>query len=189
MTSAQHLERLLPSNAQTWLATARQQPLATTFPAAARKVGRERLTPAWTTDQATRALLLQGASAADIIAVYRYGDAAEKLAVLHALSVADLADALQDQALPIIEDAIRTNDQRLVAAALGPYATQYLPQPAFRQAVLKCVFANIPLAVVDGLPQRVDQELIRMMSDFATERSAAGRDLPADLEAYLATPP
>jgi hypothetical protein len=187
-TSAQHLERLLPTEARAWLATARQQPLATTFPAAARKVGRERLSPAWTTDQATRALLLINIPAPEILAVYRYGDAAEKLAVLHALSVTDLADALQDQALPIIEDAIRTNDQRLVAAALGPYATQYLPQHAFRQAVLKCVFANIPLAVVDGLPKRVDQELIRMMSDFATERSAAGRDLPADLEAYLDGP-
>nr|WP_239063287.1 EboA domain-containing protein [Streptomyces sp. SID13031] len=168
---------------------ARRQPLAVTFPAAARKVGRDRLSPSWTTDQATRALLLVGAEPTDILDVYRYGDAAEKLAVLHALSLADVADELQDQALPIVEDAIRTNDQRLVAAALGPYATQHLPQHAFRQAVLKCVFANIPLAVVDGLPKRVDQELIRMMTDFATERSAAGREIPADLEAYLTSPP
>jgi hypothetical protein len=51
------------------------------------------------------------------------------------------------------------------------------------------VFADVPLAVVDGLPKRVDQELIRMMSDFATERSAAGRDIPTDLEAYLTSPP
>ncbi|WBQ03086.1 EboA domain-containing protein [Kribbella sp. CA-293567] len=189
MMRAELLEELLPAAARAWLADARREPLASAFPAAARKVGRERLSPAWTTDQAARALLLVGASATDILEVYRYGDAAEKLAVLHALSVPDLAEALQDQAVPIIEDAIRTNDRRLIAAALGPYATEHLPPHAFRQAVLKCVFADIPLAVVDGLPKRVDQELIRMMSDFATERSAAGRDLPADLEAYLTSPP
>lgn len=188
-TPATELEMLLPASARTWLAEARRQPLATTFPAAARKVGRNRLSPAWTTDQAVRALLLVGAPATDVLDVYRYGDAAEKLAVLHALSVADVAHPLDDQALPIIEDAIRTNDRRLLAAALGPYATHHLPQHAFRQAVLKCVFADVPLAVVDGLPKRVDQELIRMMSDFAAERSAAGRDLPADLEAYLTSPP
>jgi hypothetical protein len=28
-----------------------------------------------------------------------------------------------------------------------------------------------------------------MMTDFATERSAAGRAIPADLEAYLTSPP
>ncbi|MFI5708791.1 EboA domain-containing protein [Kribbella sp. NPDC051620] len=188
-TSAVELEVLLPVAARVWLAGARQQPLATSFPAAARKVGHGRLSPAWTADQAVRALLLIGAPADEVLAVYRYGDTAEKLAVLHALSVADVADALQDQAIPIVEDALRTNDQRLVAAALGPYATRYLSQHAFRHAVLKCVFANIPLAVVDGLPKRVDPELIRMMTDFAAERSAAGRAIPTDLEAYLNSPP
>jgi hypothetical protein len=188
-TPAAELQLLLPASARVWLAEARRQPLATAFPAAARKVGRARLSPSWTADQATRALLLIGAPASEVLDVYRYGDAAEKLAVLHALTVADIAEALQDRALPIVEDAIRTNDKRLLAAALGPYATQHLPQHAFRQAVLKCVFADVPLAVVDGLPKRVDQELIRMMSDFATERSAAGRDIPTDLEAYLTSPP
>jgi hypothetical protein len=188
-TPAIELQLLLPAAALDWLADARRQPLAATFPAAARKVGHGRLSPAWTTDQAVRALLLVGAPADEVLAVYRHGDTAEKLAVLHALSVADVADALQDQAVPIIEDALRTNDQRLVAAALGPYATRHLSQHAFRHAVLKCVFANIPLAVVDGLPKRVDPELLRMMSDFATERSAAGRAIPADLEAYLNSPP
>ncbi len=101
--------------------------------------------------------------------------------MLKALPVLDLEDA----ALPITEDAIRTNDQRLLAAALGPYATKWLPQAAFRQAVLKCVFAGVPLAAVDGLPQRVDDELLRMMKDFAAERSAAGRVIPEDLVPYL----
>jgi hypothetical protein len=175
----------LPPEAEGWLAEARRQPLAEVFPAVARKVGREPLRPGWTTDQAVRALLLVGAPTPEVLQIYRYGDAAEKQAVLQALSLAEISTALGDEALPIIDDAIRTNDQRLLAAALGSYATRWLSQSSFRQAVLKCVFAGVPLAAVDGLPERADDELVRMMTDFAAERTAAGREIPADLEPYL----
>ncbi|WP_433021093.1 EboA domain-containing protein [Kribbella sp. CA-294648] len=188
MHEAEALKELLPPAARSWLAEVRRRPLATTFPAAARKVGRDRISPSWTTDQATRALLLIGAAADEVQDLYRHGDAAEKIAVLRALSVKEVADALQDKAVGLVEDAIRTNDQRLIATALGPYATHHLPEQAFRQAVLKCVFAGIPLALVDGLPERLDDELLRMMAGFAAERTAAGRDLPADLESYLRRP-
>jgi hypothetical protein len=47
------------------------------------------------------------------------------------------------------------------------------------------VFSGVPLALVDGLPARADQELTRMMTDFAAERAAAGRAVPEDLENYL----
>ncbi|MEU0089129.1 EboA domain-containing protein [Kribbella sp. NPDC006257] len=180
----------LSPDTEAWLAEARKQPLAEVFPAVARKVGREPLGPGWTTDQAVRALLLIGVPADEVQLVYRYGDADEKQAVLQALSLDEVSKDLKDQALTIVEDAIRTNDQRLLAAALGPYATTWLPQASFRQAVLKCVFAGVPLEKVDGLPARVDDELIRMMTDFAAERAAAGREIPKDLEQYLtASPP
>jgi hypothetical protein len=176
------LESQLPPEAKDWLTGARSQPVGEVFPAVGRKVGREQLTAEWTTDQAVRALLLRGQPVDEVLTIYRYGDAAEKLAVLKALP---LLEDLADTALPIVEDAIRTNDQRLVAAALGPYATKWLPQASFRQAVLKCVFAGIPLDGVDGLPARRDDELVRMMKDFAAERAAAGRVIPPDLEPYL----
>jgi hypothetical protein len=175
----------LPPEAAAWLAEARSQPLAEVFPAVARKVGRAELRPGWTTDQAIRALLLIDVDASEVQLVYRYGDAAEKQAVLQALELDEISANLGDQALTIVEDAIRTNDQRLLAAALGPYATTWLPQASFRQAVLKCVFAGVPLDKVDGLPDRADDELIRMMTDFAAERAAAGREIPTDLEPYL----
>lgn len=209
--TAAHLEAHLPPAAQARLATLRQQSLAEVFPAVARQVGRAKLAPGdsaarglretasaelgegqpaagpagWTVDQAVRALLLVGVESPEVLELYRYGDAAEKHAVLRALSVAEVAGRLGDRALPIVADAIRANDQRLLAAALGPYATEWLPPASFRQAVLKCVFAGVPLAVVDGLPSRVDDELVRMMRDFAAERTAAGRDVPADLQPYL----
>ena len=175
----------LSPEAEAWLVEARAQPLGEVFPAVARKVGREPLRAGWTTDQAVRALLLVGVPADEVLKVYRYGDAGEKQAVLQALSLDEISANLGDQALTIVEDAIRTNDQRLLAAALGPYATTWLPQASFRQAVLKCVFAGVPLEKVDGLPARADDELIRMMTDFAAERAAAGRKIPQDLEPYL----
>ncbi|WUS76994.1 EboA domain-containing protein [Kribbella sp. NBC_01245] len=153
------------------------------------------LVAGWGVDEVARGVLVAGLvgvlSGDEFVAalggVYRYGDAGEKRAVLKALGVREVAEALGDRGVPLVADAIRTNDQRLLAAALGPYATRYLEAAGFRQAVLKCVFAGVPLSAVDGLPARSDDELIRMMTDFAAERTAAGRDVPADLQPYLRT--
>lgn len=156
------------------------------FPAAGRKCGRAVLAgaPGWTADEAARALLLAALppdrTAAELQALYRYGDAAEKRAVLKALPLLPIGDA----AVPLLHDAIRTNDTRLVAAALGPYAA-HLDDAAWRQAVLKCVFMGIPLTTVDRLDERTDGELATMLAAFAQERRAAGRDVPADAVALL----
>ncbi|GAA1597887.1 EboA domain-containing protein [Kribbella sancticallisti] len=187
MITADELTAQLPPPAAVWLAEAREKPLEEVFPAAARAVGREQLTDGRTVDQAVRGLLLIEKPAADLLAVYRFGDAAEKQAVLRSLSIAEVAAEVDGSAVDLLADAIRTNDQRLLAAALGEYATQWLPQAAFRQAVLKCVFAGVPLTAVDGLPARTDDELIRMMKDFAAERTAAGRVIPPDLLPYLSS--
>ncbi|MEU1233202.1 EboA domain-containing protein [Micromonospora aurantiaca] len=150
------------------------------FAAAARRCGRLPVPdpPGWTADEAARALLLTAlphghAAAAETL--YRQGDAAEKRAVLRALPLLPIGA----ECVPLLHDAIRTNDTRLVAAALGPYA-RHLEQATWRQAVLKCVFTGVPLTVVDGLPERADGELARMLAAFAAERHAAGRDMPAD---------
>jgi hypothetical protein len=88
-----------------------------------------------------------------------------------------------------VRDALRGNDTRLIAAALGPYAAQRLDDAGYRHAVLKCVFLGIPLSVVSGLARRADPELARMLADFARERAAAGRDVPADVWPLLARYP
>lgn len=108
--------------------------------------------------------------------LYRFGDADEKRAVLRALPVLDLADA----GLPLVADALRTNDMRLVAAALGPYAARHLDAAAWRQGVLKCLFVGVPLDAVADLDTRTDEELARMVADYGNERVAAGRSVPTD---------
>ncbi|WP_425584782.1 EboA domain-containing protein [Streptomyces vastus] len=70
-------------------------------------------------------------------------------------------------------------------AALGPYAARHLPDDEYRQAVLKCVFHEIPLDRVAGLGKRADTELARMPADFARERIAAGRGVPEDTTSVI----
>jgi hypothetical protein len=181
-----------------WLADAQSRVAASPaavaglFPAVSRHCGRGPLPDpdpelaGWTVDDAARVLLLTALSlhgaalAGEIGALYRYGDAAEKRAVLRALPWLDIGDS----GVVLLRDAIRTNDPRLVAAALGPYA-RHLDDALWRQGVLKCVFMDIPLSAVTGLAERADSELARMLAGLADERHAAGRTMPADAAALL----
>jgi hypothetical protein len=160
----------------------------TRFPMAGRKAGRAPLDPdaspddvhAWTIDDAARTLLLiaLGDGVGDELAdLYRFGDAAERRGLLRALPYLPVGAG----AMEIVDDAIRTNDTRLVAAALGPYATEHLDDAAYDQAVLKCVFIGVPIAPLDGLPARATAETARMLAAFVHERVAAGRDIPAEV--------
>lgn len=134
---------------------------------------------------AARVLILNAARArpADLARVYRQGTADERRAVLYALP--HLVPG--PQALPLVEDALRTHDTRLVAAAIGPYAARHLDVHAWRHAVLKCLFTGVPVDRVAGLEQRArgDAELARMLRDHAAERTAAGRAVPVDLQRVL----
>ena len=166
------------------------------FPRAARACGRAPLAfpwlvgqadhdaPGWTADEAARALLLAALPAdrvaAELERLYRYGDASEKRAVLRALPLLPIGDA----AVPLLHDALRTNDTRLVGAALGPYAA-HLDAATWRQGVLKCVFMGLPLSGVDSLDERADEELRVMLAGLAEERAAAGRPMAADATGLL----
>ncbi|MET9845512.1 EboA domain-containing protein [Streptomyces ossamyceticus] len=184
--------------ARSWLADAEERIAArpaavrALFPAARRHCGRARLDAHWTADEAARAVLLAalpltGAPlAAELAGLFRHGDPAEQRAVLRALPLLDAAtevdgEPLADLALPLVREALRGNDSHVIEAALGPYGAARLPDAEYRQAVLKCVFQEIPLDRIAGLDTRADAELARMLADFVHERVAAGRDVPHDI--------
>lgn len=177
------LREALPRN--DWLdeAEARVQAdpdaLPSLFARADRKLGRDEVVPGWTAGQAGRALLLQNRSQEQVRQLYDHGDAAEKLAVLKALPLLDNIEGV-----PLLLDALRTNDTRLVAAALGPYA-EHLDAATWRQGVIKVVFMGVPLAAVADLDERADAELATMLRSLADERAAAGREMSADANALL----
>lgn len=188
---------LLDADARTWLDEATAAVVADPtairrlFPAARRTCGRSRLDAHWTVDEAARAVLLtalplRGQALADEVGrLHRHGDPAEQRAVLRALPLLDL----DDLGLPLVREALRGNDTTLIEAALGPYAARHLPDAEYRQAVLKCVFCEIPLDRVHGLADRADRELARMLADFAHERLVAGRAVPQDIGPVLHTFP
>ncbi|MFD8382067.1 EboA domain-containing protein [Streptomyces sp. NPDC059679] len=134
---------------------------------------------------AARVLILHAAHAdPDTLArLYHQGSAAERRAVLCALP--HLVPG--PDAVPLVEDALRTNDTRLLAAALGPYAARHLDAHSWRHAVLKCLFTGVPVDAVAGLAARGrgDAELARMLADYSAERTAADRPVPADLYRVL----
>lgn len=141
------------------------------FPAVGRHTGK-----ALADSARVRLLQASGVPDDELVALYRYGDNDEKRAVLLALRVGQHTDLLRD--------ALRSNDSRLVAAALGP-AGEDLPDAEWRQAVLKGVFMGLPLAGVHGLNERADAELGRMLDGLRKEREAAGRGMPADAVSLL----
>ncbi|MDF4252619.1 EboA domain-containing protein [Streptomyces sp. WMMB303] len=137
---------------------------------------------------AARVLILHAAAPGiqELTRLYRHGTGDERRAVLLALPHLDPPPE-QAAALELVEDALRTNDTRLIAAALGPYAAAHLDAHQWRHGVLKCLFTGVPLTVLAGLAHRAsgDAELARMLEDYARERTAAGRSVPADLDRVL----
>lgn len=199
--------------ASAWLAracagAAAQQTLLDAYAGAALKVGRSplALTDAalrelrsaapgvgferWTQDDAARALLLmarrvpngEGFTGA-ALACFEQGDAREQQSWLRALPLWPEAAAFLPQAI----ESCRTNIIPVFEALAceNPYPAAHFPERNLNQMVLKALFNSIPLARVVGLPSRLNPELSRMARDYAAERTAAGRAVPADLALAL----
>ncbi|SDR86636.1 hypothetical protein SAMN04489860_0252 [Paraoerskovia marina] len=113
--------------------------------------------------------------------LYTDGDADERRAVLLALPALDVGP----RGVPLLLDALRTNDVRLVAAAMGAYAAEHLDDEAWRHGVLKCLFTGVPTDAVVDLDRRRDAELDRMVDAYVREREAAGREIPDDARSLL----
>ena len=117
--------------------------------------------------------------------LYEHGDGDEKRAVIQSMAHLPSAAAA---AAPLLHDALRSNDLRLVAAAMGRGGREHLDDAAWRHGVLKCLFTGVSLRAVDGLHQRCDADLWQMVAAFVDERSAAGRDIPEDVWLVLGQP-
>jgi len=113
------------------------------------------------------------------LACFEQGDAGEQTSWCRAVSLLPQPE----QYLPQVIDACRTNILPLFEsiACENPYPAAFFPERNFNQLVLKAMFNGIALARIAGLPSRRNAELSRMAADYAAERTAAGRPVPADI--------
>jgi len=113
------------------------------------------------------------------LACFEQGDAAEQTSWCRAVSLLPRPE----QYLTHVIDACRTNILPLFEsiACENPYPATFFPERNFNQLVLKAMFNNVALARIAGLPSRRNAELSRMAADYAAERTAAGRAVPADI--------
>jgi hypothetical protein len=204
--------RRLPPAAEAWYGRATRAgaddpaAFARDFAAASRLLGRERVRPeaaeaaalraegapepwpGWRLDDVGRVAMLLGAArhlspeALETLVgdSYARGDTDERRAVLLALPYLPAPERF----VPLAVGACRTNVQPLFEAIAceNPYPAAHFPPASFNQMVLKAVFTGVALARIVGLEARRTPELGRMAEAFASERRAAGRAVPADLE-------
>src|SRR5262249_41243303 len=114
---------------------------------------------------------------------YRTGELRERQAVLRALPL--LPDS--GRFLDIAVDACRASAQSVFEAIAceNPYPTERFPDLNFNQMVLKALFMGIAVDRIVGLDRRLNPELVRMASAYASERRAAGRAVPRDIDRII----
>ncbi len=142
----------------------------------------------WRIDDVARtALLLRALSAlpaaehADFVRqVYLRGDYREQAAVLQSLSFLPQPERFLELAI----DACRTNvlDVFEAIACENAYPAACFPEANFNQMVMKAIFMAVLVGRIADLGRRATPELKRMVVAFASERRAAGRAVPDDVD-------
>jgi hypothetical protein len=88
--------------------------------------------------------------------------------------------AYPEQWLLRATDAVRSNMGFVFDAIAfhNAYPDRYFSEAAWNQLVLKTIFNDKPIHLIDGLSNRANATLASILSDFAHERWAAGRSVP-----------
>lgn len=89
--------------------------------------------------------------------------------------------------LPVAIEACRGNvlDVFIAMACENRYPAYFFPDLNFNQMVMKALFNGVALARIAGLARRRTAELARMAVDYASERRAAGRPIPGDIDTII----
>lgn len=127
-----------------------------------------------------KAITLHPDEAVDTVtAIFRYGDEAERGAIVRALSLFPAPESFK----PLALEVGRANSLVLFSclALDNPYPGACYTEQEFNQLVLKCLFLGLEVERVRALGTRANQELARMCEDYVDERLAANRSVPADI--------
>lgn len=106
-------------------------------------------------------------------------DMGEAVALYKGLPILPYPEALQDRAA----EGIRSNMTSVfnAVALRNPYPAEYLDEAAWNQLVLKALFVESPLYLIQGIDKRANRTLAEMLVDYAHERWAADRSVSPEL--------
>lgn len=106
-------------------------------------------------------------------------DVVELTALYRGLPLYARGEALLDQ----VGEGLRSNMRGVFEAIIhaNPYPKLQFDEHRWNHMVLKALFVGSLLAPIQGLDQRANAELARMLCDFAQERRAAGRPVPFEI--------
>jgi hypothetical protein len=139
--------------------------------------------PIWTLDRLVRVLLLsnvQNDNEADycqtIETLFETAEINEAVALYTALPYLKYPEKWLFRAT----EAVRSNMGHVFDAIAfhNTYPAKYFSESAWNQLILKCIFNDKPIHLIEGLDERANQNLANMLSDFAHERWAAHRTIP-----------
>lgn len=137
----------------------------------------------WATDEAARVALMLATWTRDaapfthqIEMLCASGELTEQVACLKGFAVFPVPERLIDRA----RDAARSSIQPVfeALACWNPYPAKHFEAAAYNQLVVKCVFSGVQIDKIVGLDARRNDDLVRMLRDFASERHVAGRVVP-----------
>ncbi len=140
----------------------------------------------WSVDQAGRVLLALSLPHEDadeyravLDRVFEHADVGESVALCLALPLLPRPDVHRERAA----EGVRSNMTAVLAAVAlrNPYPAEQFGDTAWNQMVLKASFEGLPLHEIYGLDDRANEELARMLVDYAHERWAADRSVSPDL--------
>ncbi|WP_390622439.1 EboA domain-containing protein [Vasconcelosia minhoensis] len=138
--------------------------------------------PHWSVDQAARTLLLLGIPADQeqtVQMLFDNADVGELIALYQSLPLLPNSKSYCAQAVNGVRSSMTTVFNAI--ALRNPYPADYFDQSAWNQMVLKALFEDSPLFLIEGLDRRANPELARMLSDYAHERWAANRPVSPEL--------
>ena len=140
----------------------------------------------WSVDQTGRARLVLSLPSADrddylatLERVFTHADMGESVALYQTLPLLPYPEAHRARAA----EGLRTNMTAVFnAIALhNPYPAEQFDEGAWNQMVLKAVFVDSLLHAIQGIDERANAKLARMLVDYAHERWAAGRSVTPEL--------
>lgn len=178
--------------------------LMTAFSLTARKLGKKSLCPTdadarraqsiyagwtighWSVDQAARTLLLLALPSKEMVQyqqaiaqLFDSADLSERIALYQSLSVLPHAKSFCALAVEGVRSSITAVFEAI--ALCNPYPEDYFDKSAWNQMVLKALFEESPLFLIQGIDRRANPELAIMLVAYAHERWSAGRTVSPEL--------